>query len=157
MSKSLEALDRLYDGYQYGMAGRSFYDLIKQDLERLEQLEKENLELKQDIVSFEDYSYDLDCEKEQLEKENQELKDKIQILEQSVKDTYDTSQEIIADLKKENQELKEKNTKMFVELSDTVTVLNKFLEYLDKDKTKLIAKYSLKETLFKIVDEVVEK
>ena len=40
MSKSLEALDRLYDGYQYGMAGRSFYDLIKQDLERLEQLKK---------------------------------------------------------------------------------------------------------------------
>ena len=44
---------------------------IKQDLERLEELEKEN-----------------------------------QILKQSVKDTYDTSQEIIADLKDEKQKLK---------------------------------------------------
>ena len=137
---------------QYDYSTCRCYDEL---LFRCKHLEKENNELKQDILSFEDYSYDLDCEKEQLEKENQELKDKIQILEQSVKDTYDTSQEIIADLKKENQELKEKNTKMFVELSDTVTVLNKFLEYLDKDKTKLIAKYSLKETLFKIVDEVL--
>ena len=59
-------------------------------------------------------------------------------------------------LKKENEELKEQNTKMFVELSNTVLVLNKFFEYLDKDKTKLIAKYSLKETLYKIVDKVVK-
>lgn len=58
-------------------------------------------------------------------------------------------------LEKENQELKEKNTKMFVELSNTITVYKKLLEYLDKDKTKLIAKYSLKETLFKITDKVV--
>jgi hypothetical protein len=101
------------------------FAIVRITLERLEQLEKENLELKQDIVSFEDYSYDLDCEKEQLEKENQELKDK--------------------------------NTKMFVELSNTITAINKFLNYLDKDKTKTIAKYSIKETFFKIIDKVVEE
>lgn len=37
---SKEALERLYDGYQNGMAGRSFYDIIKQDLEVLEILKK---------------------------------------------------------------------------------------------------------------------
>ena len=37
---SKEALDKLYDGYQYGMNGRSLYDIIKLDLERLEMLEK---------------------------------------------------------------------------------------------------------------------
>ena len=36
---SKEALERLYDGYQNGMAGRSFYDIIKQELDRLEKLE----------------------------------------------------------------------------------------------------------------------
>ena len=42
---SKEALERLYDGYQNGMAGRSFYDIIKQDLEVLEIL-KSILEIK---------------------------------------------------------------------------------------------------------------
>ena len=37
---SKEALEILYDGYQNGMAGRSFYDIIKQDLEVLEILKK---------------------------------------------------------------------------------------------------------------------
>lgn len=37
---SKEALEKLYDGYQNGIAGRSFFDIIKQDLERLEKLEK---------------------------------------------------------------------------------------------------------------------
>lgn len=37
---SKEALERLYDGYQYGMNGRSLYDIISQDLDRLEKLEK---------------------------------------------------------------------------------------------------------------------
>ena len=35
-----EALEILYDGYQYGMAGRSYYDIIKQDLDRVEMIEK---------------------------------------------------------------------------------------------------------------------
>ena len=96
--KSKEALKRLYDGYQNGMAGRSFYDIIKQDLERLEQLEKaqeleiENLKYndnenkyqvairvlkeafivlgKSDITNTCWFKY-----LEKLEKENQELKD----------------------------------------------------------------------------------
>ena len=41
---SKEALERLYDGFQNGMAGRSFYDIIKQDLNKLDkykQLEEE--------------------------------------------------------------------------------------------------------------------
>ena len=37
---SKEALEKLYDGYQNGMAGRSFYDIIKQDLKVLEILKK---------------------------------------------------------------------------------------------------------------------
>jgi ABC-type phosphate transport system auxiliary subunit len=90
MSKSLEALERLCkvkiyqkEASAYDYLGKEIYkeeiNLIKQDLERLEQLEQENLELKQDIVSFEDYSYDLDCEKEQLKKENQELKEQLEL------------------------------------------------------------------------------
>lgn len=39
---SKEALEKLYDGFQNGMAGRSFYDIIKTDLEKLEQLERNN-------------------------------------------------------------------------------------------------------------------
>lgn len=37
---SKEALEKLYDGYQNGIAGRSFFDIIKQDLDRLEKIEK---------------------------------------------------------------------------------------------------------------------
>jgi hypothetical protein len=79
-SKSLEALEELKDeiipdfalDYEeqedYNDWIEGLYQTIKQDLERKEELEKENL-----------------------------------ILEQSVKDTYDTSQEIIADLKEEKE------------------------------------------------------
>ena len=56
MLSSKEALERLYDGYQNGMAGRSFYDIIKQDLERLEELEKENKKLKQLVEELEKYA-----------------------------------------------------------------------------------------------------
>ena len=35
-----EALGILYDGFQNGMAGRSFYDIISKDLDRLEELIK---------------------------------------------------------------------------------------------------------------------
>lgn len=45
---------------------------------------------------------------EELFNKNLELDKENLILKQSVKDTYDTSQEIIVDLKNENQELKEK-------------------------------------------------
>ena len=47
--KSKEALERLYDGFQDGMAGRSFFDIIKEDLDRLEKLENENTKLKKAI------------------------------------------------------------------------------------------------------------
>lgn len=42
---SKEALERLYDGYQNGMAGRSFYDIIKQDLEILEIIKTKNVNI----------------------------------------------------------------------------------------------------------------
>ena len=42
---SKEALERLYDGYQNGMAGRSFYDIIKQDLETLEIIKTKNVDI----------------------------------------------------------------------------------------------------------------
>lgn len=48
-----EALERLYDGFQDGMAGRSFYDIIKQDLDRLEKLE-EAIEIIKSKIEFED-------------------------------------------------------------------------------------------------------
>lgn len=66
MNKSLEALDILYDGYQYGMAGRGYYDLIKQDLELLEQL-------KQQRDSLAINNGELVVKVCNLEKENQEL------------------------------------------------------------------------------------
>lgn len=49
-------------------------EIIKQDLERLEALKKENVELRQEVSALEDYSYDVDCEKEFLIKENEKLK-----------------------------------------------------------------------------------
>ena len=45
MSKELEpieALDKLLDGYSRGMAGRSYYDIVREALERLEAIENEN-------------------------------------------------------------------------------------------------------------------
>jgi hypothetical protein len=108
MSKSLEALERLCKVKIYQKEA-SAYDYLGKEIYK----EEINL-IKQDLVR-----------KEELEKENQELKDK--------------------------------NTKMFVELSNTITAINKFLNYLDKDKTKTIAKYSIKETFFKIIDKVVEE
>ena len=59
---SKEALDKLYDGYQYGMNGRSLYDIIKLDLERLEKLEEIEEELGIDLLTLfkalrQDYIY----------------------------------------------------------------------------------------------------
>lgn len=49
---SKEALERLYDGYQYGMNGRSLYDIISQDLEILEIL-KTHIKIQKYYDSFE--------------------------------------------------------------------------------------------------------
>ena len=49
---SKEALERLYDGFQDGMAGRSFFDIIKQDLERLEKLKNLEEELGIDLITL---------------------------------------------------------------------------------------------------------
>lgn len=57
-------------------------EIIKQDLERLEALKKENVELRQEVSALEDYSYDVDCEKELLIKENEKLKKVIEILKE---------------------------------------------------------------------------
>ena len=59
---SKEALDTFYDGYQYGMNGRSLYDIIKLDLERLEKLEEIEEELGIDLLTLfkalrQDYIY----------------------------------------------------------------------------------------------------
>lgn len=64
--KSKEALERLYDGFQDGMAGRSFFDIIKQDLEVLEKFAHENASLHTEIDS--------------LHTENAKLKKVIEIL-----------------------------------------------------------------------------
>ena len=43
MSKELEpieALDKLLDGYSRGMAGRSYYDIVREALQRLEKYEQ---------------------------------------------------------------------------------------------------------------------
>ncbi len=41
MSKEyLEALEKLLDGYSKGMSGRSYYDIIKQALQRLDKYEQ---------------------------------------------------------------------------------------------------------------------
>lgn len=116
MSKSLEALERLCkvkiyqkEASAYDYLGKEIYkeeiNTIKQDLERLEEINKVWLQNEpMESVDFKAYQlqilYDYINVKE---KENQELKDKSKVLEQSVKDTYDTSQEIIADLKEEKE------------------------------------------------------
>lgn len=73
---------------------KDYNNLIKDHLElleRLEVLEKENKELKE-------YSFLLELSKQHEESKNE-------ILKMSVKDTYDTSQEIIGELTQENKEL----------------------------------------------------
>ena len=67
---SKEALEKLYDGFQNGMAGRSFYDIIKQDLERLEKFAHENASLHTEIDS--------------LHTENAKLKKVIEILKRKM-------------------------------------------------------------------------
>jgi len=42
MNKELEALEKLLEGYSKGMSGRSYYDIIKQALQRLESIENAN-------------------------------------------------------------------------------------------------------------------
>lgn len=110
MSKSLEALEVIeciLSNHQTMLEAKDkrfeFINTIKQDLERLEELEKENEDLKVFVDAYANARDELLIRNEQLEKENLELKDKIQVLEQSVKDTYDTSQEIIAELKEEKE------------------------------------------------------
>lgn len=36
----IEALDKLLDGYSRGMVGRSYYDIVREELQRLEAIEK---------------------------------------------------------------------------------------------------------------------
>ena len=86
---SKEALERYYSNLLYGNSGFQTdeeelegLNAIKQDLERLEALEKENVELRQEVSALEDYSYDVDCEKEFLIKENEKLKKVIEILKE---------------------------------------------------------------------------
>lgn len=53
MSKELEpieALDKLLDGYSRGMAGRSYYDIVREALERLEAIE--NVEPSEALEAF---------------------------------------------------------------------------------------------------------
>ena len=62
------------DNLKYKDLWKEALNTIKQDLERLEAFEKENVELRQEVSALEDYSYDVDCEKELLIKENEKLK-----------------------------------------------------------------------------------
>lgn len=71
-----EALGILYDGFQNGMAGRSFYDIIKQDLEKLEELEKEYEKLKERYKHRAETSNDLCKEVRQYEKAFEIIKEK---------------------------------------------------------------------------------
>lgn len=77
---SKEALEELYDGYQYGMAGRSFYDLVKQDLERLKVLEQENKDLKEIIEIRKQMNINLIDFGTKLKQENEKLKKVIKII-----------------------------------------------------------------------------
>lgn len=43
MSKYQEALDKLYEGYENGMAGRHYYDIIERELKALEIIKKKNV------------------------------------------------------------------------------------------------------------------
>ena len=40
MSKGLEALEKLYEGYENGMAGRHYYDIIERELKALKIIKK---------------------------------------------------------------------------------------------------------------------
>ena len=115
MSKSLEALEELKNHLIKPINARSdftewvieIYNTIKQDLNCLEELKQvwnkeewcKGIPLSVDsLKSLFNYNKELFEENLKLDKENL-------ILKQSVKDTYDTSQEIIADLKEKNQKL----------------------------------------------------
>ena len=119
MNKSLEALERL--GAERLARGElirndskveAYIQTIKQDLERLEQLEKENIEfaneisyLKEELESGEDLYKMVLGKKQILESQNQELRELVDCLQTD----YDTKDFECIDLEKENQELKEQN------------------------------------------------
>lgn len=92
MSKSLEALEGLKnilnrEGFEKWLKEKN--DLIKQDLERLEELEKENQELKEQLKLSNDSQETVINTMSLVEKENQELRE-----------------EYISTLKKNNEALK---------------------------------------------------
>ena len=145
MSKSLEALDVLFTQLENAnkviivRECNILYQTIKQDLEYLEQLDKENLDLMSEIqeVHKENLTIkEIKKELERLRKENQELivnknvtqavafdqkreiaelKDKIAYLQEELEGSqslYEWSQSKNSILKLENQELKEENQKL---------------------------------------------
>lgn len=106
---SNEALERYYSNLLYGNGGFQTdqeelkgLNAIKQDLERLEQLEKENQNLKEKCKRIIETSHDLNVSLKQYQK-----------------------------------------------------AFENFIDYLNEDKTKMIAKYSIKETFNKIFKEVL--
>jgi hypothetical protein len=76
---------------------------VLKDLERLEELEISNKEI-EELYLTENKHW---CETiDSLRKENEKLKNENQILKMSVKDTYDTGQEITYELEQQNEKLK---------------------------------------------------
>lgn len=83
---SKEALERLYLGLYSTKENANYYDLVLQDIERKEQLEKENQELKEEYDELLDNKLELIVKNKQqdmfvdkLIKENEKLKNVIYI------------------------------------------------------------------------------
>lgn len=139
---SLEALERLKEETQpnaYTLNhNEEDFKTIKQDLERLQQLEiadKNNANLVKTNV-------DLVNKNLELQKEIKELKDQLSYFKEESENwqsAYEWSQSKNSILKLEKQELK-KN-------------IEKFIEYLDKEPNRTIPKHSIKQILLKEVKQ----
>lgn len=131
---SKEALEKLYDGFQNGMAGRSFYDIIKQELDRLEELERENISLhnKVAILESENLSFKkIIKEKSKLEKQLKQTKANFKNSQTHSKNCYKNLKEII----KENFDYSKDAMFEKVYFKYDVPVMeNKIIEVLKNDK-----------------------
>lgn len=104
--EGLEELKQIWDKEEWCKGIPLSADGLKSLFNYNEELFEENLGLDKKALELEKENKYIRVRYEELDNENRKLKNKIQVLEQSVDDTYDVSQEIILDLKEKNQKFK---------------------------------------------------
>lgn len=167
MNKSLKVLEKIEEELYLTLPKNirdTLIQTIKQDLEYLEQLDKENLDLINEIqeVHKENLTIkEIKKELERLRKENQEL-----IVNKNVAQAiaFDQKREIgelkdqISYLKEDGEEWQSayewsqaQNAILKLKIQELEKNIENFIEYLDKEPNRTIPKHSIKQILLKEV------